>query len=189
MKAPEASLAKPKEAPALNAGPTKEQPKLPATKPCPPMPASLASIGFSAEVYASLWETPQLKTVKKKKPTSKTTEKPKPGKPSYDFSFLDTVVLEDESDDYDIPIFDDCNEVRRKIRAFFKEHGKIVTQKRFLEACGGINNRTYTAFMSKTGAGAGAESGMYYGGYVFFEKLRVHERKPKGKKRLDNESM
>lgn len=41
--------------------------------------------------------------------------------------------------------------------------------------------------MAAKGDGGGAENGTYTGAYIFFEKKRIWEGKPKGKKRLDAE--
>ncbi|KAI5800222.1 hypothetical protein DFH27DRAFT_73510 [Peziza echinospora] len=88
-----------------------------------------------------------------------------------------------------IPIYDDCNEIRRKIRAFFSNNNTEYrcTQKYFLEVIGNVNSNSYRRFMAAKGEGGGAENGTYTGSYVFFEKKRVWEGKPKGKKRLDAE--
>jgi len=42
--------------------------------------------------------------------------------------------------------------------------------------------------MAAKGDGGGAENGTYTGAYIFFEKKRIWEGKPKGKKRLDSEA-
>lgn len=42
--------------------------------------------------------------------------------------------------------------------------------------------------MAAKGDGGGAENGTYTGAYIFFEKKRIWECKPKGKKRLDSEA-
>lgn len=77
--------------------------------------------------------------------------------------FLKEVTLEGE-DEGEVPIYDSCDEIRRKIRAFFRDpkYSKI-TQKRFCEEIGNVNSNTYRRFMDKKGEGAGAESGTFYG--------------------------
>jgi len=86
-----------------------------------------------------------------------------------------------------VPVYDDCNEIRRKIRAFLKQYNKVSIKRFLAEGCNGVNSGTYNIFMKKSGAARGAESGMYYWGYIFFEKLRIAENKEKGKLRLENE--
>lgn len=89
-----------------------------------------------------------------------------------------------------VPIYDDCNEIRRKIRAFFSNANTEYkcTQKHFLEVIGNVNSNSYRRFMAAKGDGGGAENGTYTGAYIFFEKKRIWEGKPKGKKRLDSEA-
>ncbi|KAF8468295.1 hypothetical protein BDZ91DRAFT_104029 [Kalaharituber pfeilii] len=69
-----------------------------------------------------------------------------------------------------IPIYDDCNEIRRKIRAFFSNNNTEYkcTQKYFLEVIGNVNSNSYRRFMAAKGEGGGAENGTYTGAYVFF---------------------
>ncbi|KAH6876077.1 hypothetical protein BKA58DRAFT_438029 [Alternaria rosae] len=45
-----------------------------------------------------------------------------------------------------------------------------------------LNARQLSAFRSKKGAVNGNTSVIFYGAYVYFEKLRIKEVKPKGKK-------
>ncbi|CUS12955.1 unnamed protein product [Tuber aestivum] len=103
-----------------------------------------------------------------------------------DLPFL-SIPLPGESTD-SVPVYDSCDELRRKIRAFFRnpKYSK-VTQKKFREAIGDVNANTYRRFMEKKGETAGAECGMFYGSYVFFEKMRVWEGKPKGIRRVRSE--
>ena len=63
----------------------------------------------------------------------------------------------------------------------FKKDGspKPWTLKAFCEAIGGVGNGSYNKFMHKTGAMAGAANGVYSAAYMFFEKKRIWEKKPK----------
>ncbi|KAH9898539.1 hypothetical protein C8Q73DRAFT_405995 [Cubamyces lactineus] len=93
------------------------------------------------------------------------------------------VVLEGEEEG-DIQIHDDCNDIRRKIRALqkdpnFKEH--------WLQEIGNINNNSYQRFMKATGPDGGASNGTYYAAYVYFEKVRIFEGKKKTAKRIRSE--
>lgn len=61
---------------------------------------------------------------------------------------LDTEDIENER------IYDDAVEVRRKIRAFFRDPRYAgVTQKRFLEAIGGISSGSFQRFINKKKGG------------------------------------
>ncbi|KAI1797764.1 hypothetical protein LXA43DRAFT_264974 [Ganoderma leucocontextum] len=110
------------------------------------------------------------------------------------------VVLDGE-DEGDVPIYDDCNDIRRKIRALQKEPGFKVTQ--WLESIGKINNNSYQRFstctcpltstlmltssthiVKATGPTGGAGNGTYYAAYIYFEKRRIAEGKKKTPKRL-----
>ncbi|KAI0374288.1 hypothetical protein BV20DRAFT_1049112 [Pilatotrama ljubarskyi] len=69
------------------------------------------------------------------------------------------VVLEGEEEG-DVPIYDDCNEIRRKIRALQKEPNFKVTH--WLKEIGNINSNSYQRFMKATGPHGGASNGTYY---------------------------
>ena len=94
------------------------------------------------------------------------------------------------------PIYDTCTQLRQKINKLinnknpdpedgmpgeFKKDGspKPWTIKAFCEAIGGVSSGSYNKFMRKTGAMAGAANGVYSTGYIFFEKKRIWEKKPK----------
>ncbi|KAK6845989.1 hypothetical protein PG987_001177 [Apiospora arundinis] len=103
------------------------------------------------------------------------------------------VKLEGE-DEGDVPVYDTCDELRKKVRAFLKKDA--VTQAalcRGISAClpddQVVQARQLTAFMGKSGPTVGNHSPIFYGGYVFFEKLRIKEDKPKSKFRLEMEDI
>ncbi|KDQ10879.1 hypothetical protein BOTBODRAFT_177766 [Botryobasidium botryosum FD-172 SS1] len=81
-----------------------------------------------------------------------------------------------------VRIYDDCNDIRRKIRALQRTPGFKVTH--WLREIGDINNNSYQRFMRGTGATAGAENGTYVAAYKYFEKVRIAEGKKKSVKRL-----
>ncbi|KIM48060.1 hypothetical protein M413DRAFT_219993 [Hebeloma cylindrosporum] len=95
------------------------------------------------------------------------------------------VKLEGEDED-GVPVYDDCGEVRRKIRLLQKTPGWKVTQ--WLREIGGINNNSYGRFMREKGKTDGASNGTYYAAYVYFEKVRIFEGKNKTATRKNNES-
>lgn len=52
-----------------------------------------------------------------------------------------------------------------------------------------IQSKSLNDFLGKRGATAGNTSSVFYASYVFFEKLRIAENKPKSKHRLDMEDI
>lgn len=91
-----------------------------------------------------------------------------------------------------VPIFDTCDEVRKKINAYLVKPG--VTQASFcrelaaqLPAGTNIQSKQLTDFRSKRGPRQGNTSCVFYAAYVFFEKLRLAEGRPKSKHRLEME--
>ncbi|KAI0732278.1 hypothetical protein C8Q72DRAFT_882335 [Fomitopsis betulina] len=91
------------------------------------------------------------------------------------------IVLEGEEDG-SVPVYDDCNDIRRKIRALQQTPGFKITH--WFEKIGKINNNSYQRFMKATGPTGGAEDGTYYAAYVYFEKVRIAEGKKKTPKRI-----
>lgn len=91
-----------------------------------------------------------------------------------------------------VPIYDSCDEVRKKIRAYLREPG--VTQAAFLREIAKtypeekkIQSKVLNDFLGKKGPSAGNTSSTYYAAYVFFEKLRIRDGKPKSKHREEME--
>ncbi|KAL1797654.1 hypothetical protein ACET3X_004260 [Alternaria dauci] len=107
---------------------------------------------------------------------------------------VDDVELEGEKDDK-VPVYDTCDDVRKKINAHLKKPG--VTQAAFLRAASTsfhnppktLNARQLSAFRSKKGPSNGNTSGIFYGAYVYFQKLRIKEGKPKSNKRQEMEEI
>lgn len=97
------------------------------------------------------------------------------------YSSWKDVTLEGE-DEGEVPLYDDCNDVRRKIRVLMKTPGWKVTQ--WLKDIGGINSNSYGRFMKDSGATCGATNGTYVAAYIYFEKVRIFEGKKKSAKRL-----
>jgi hypothetical protein len=94
------------------------------------------------------------------------------------------ITLEGEEEG-EVPVFDSCDEVRRKINqhlsktgmskaAFGREIGKLFGGEEEKKIGGG----SVTQFLSKRGPMAGNTTNVYYGAYVFFEKIRVKDGKP-----------
>lgn len=95
-----------------------------------------------------------------------------------------------------VPIFDTCDEIRKKIAAHLKTPG--LTQAQFCRdlyaqlkkpTCKGIQTKQLNDFRGKSGAVSGCSSSVFYAAYVYFEKLRIAKGKPKSAHRLDMEEI
>jgi hypothetical protein len=103
------------------------------------------------------------------------------------------IHLDGESDG-EVPVFETCDEVRRKIRAYLTEPS--VTQAGFLRAIAQTHpegkkfqSKSLNDFLGKKGPDAGNTSGVFYAAYVFFEKMRLKDGKPKSKHREEMEKI
>ena len=110
---------------------------------------------------------------------------------------ISDIYLSGEDDD-DVPVFDTCDEVRKKIDAHLRKPG--VTQAQF---CRDIyaqlkgpcrparvfQSSQLAVFRNNMGPISGAKSKVFYAAYVFFEKLRIKQGKPKSKHRLEMEEV
>lgn len=84
------------------------------------------------------------------------------------------------------PIYDDCNDVRRAIKAFLKRG--IMTKGRFLKEIGNVQSNQYTNFASMGPlALAGASNQIFPKAYRWLDKLRIAEGVKKTAKRKKNE--
>jgi hypothetical protein len=110
-----------------------------------------------------------------------------------DLEKIANIELAGEDNDT-VPIFDSCDEIRRKIGVYMRHDG--VTQAGFVRALKSqfsdpeqkVMTNQLTRFRGHKGSEGGCSSPIFYGGYVFFEKLRLAEGKPKTKHRLGMES-
>ena len=111
------------------------------------------------------------------KPSSESPTEPTP-----------TVTLPGEESD-SVPVYDTCDEIRRKVGLHFTSTG--ISQAAFLRQLEGqyhaaprkIQSVQLQRFRGLQGPDAGNSSPLYYAAYVFFEKLRVAQNKPKTKMR------
>jgi hypothetical protein len=108
-----------------------------------------------------------------------------------------SMVLDGEMED-NVAVYENCDEVRRKINAHMRKPG--VTPADFLRQ---LDLQTHAHKTSKTklqgvqltrfrtmkGPYAGNTHIVYYSAYVYFEKERLAEGKPKSKHRMDMESL
>ncbi|KAK8198178.1 hypothetical protein HDK77DRAFT_489035 [Phyllosticta capitalensis] len=95
----------------------------------------------------------------------------------------------------DVEVYDSCDEIRKKINAHLRVPG--VTQAQFCRDLAAqlhtpakptnIQSRQLTAFRDKKGPDAGNTSVVYYAAYIFFEKIRIKDGKPKSSHRLGME--
>lgn len=122
------------------------------------------------------------------KPSENVTKKSKAKKAKKDDSdaFDVTNIHLDKEEDGCVPIFDTCADIRRKISAH--ERKGVTTKKAMLEAFH-ASAQQYTTFMKGSRQLQGAEKDIYYGAYVYFEKLRIKQEKKKSKKREEMEGI
>jgi hypothetical protein len=123
-----------------------------------------------------------------------TPKKPAKGKGGSDPSDFLNIHLDGEEDDK-VPVYDTCADVRRKISAHLRDPG--VTQAQFCrdlhsllhgpERGAKIQSTQLARFRAMSGPNQGGDNKIFYAGYVFFEKKRIAENKPKSKKRLEME--
>jgi len=156
--------------------------------------------GFAA--YGAAWEYFKKReiagvklSVKKQKTSAASSGSGTAAKAASAAADISDIVLPGEDQDA-VPVYDSCDEVRRKINAHLKKPG--VTQAQF---CRDIYAQLkgpsrpekpfqgvqLARFRETKGALSGAKSPIFYGAYVFFEKMRIKERKPKSKHRSDME--
>ncbi|KAF2221405.1 hypothetical protein BDZ85DRAFT_251167 [Elsinoe ampelina] len=95
----------------------------------------------------------------------------------------------DGEDSESVPIYDTCQDIRNKINA---ELRKGTTQAELARQFSSmypdarpVQGTQIKTFLGRKGPYGGAESVVYYGAYVFFEKLRLKQGKPESKKRLE----
>jgi hypothetical protein len=96
-----------------------------------------------------------------------------------------------------VPVLDTCDEIRRKITAHFKKTG--VSQAQFcrdiyaqLKGPSSLTVKPFQGaqlarFRGMKGPISGATLPLYYAAYIYFEKVRIKEGKPKTKHRLGME--
>ncbi|KAF8342911.1 uncharacterized protein EI90DRAFT_3030646 [Cantharellus anzutake] len=86
----------------------------------------------------------------------------------------------------EVKIYDDCNDIRRKIKQLLTNPGFKITH--WLKEIGDINNNSYQRFMKEKGPTGGAANGTYEAAYIYFETKRIMEGKKKTAKREANEA-
>lgn len=94
-----------------------------------------------------------------------------------------------------VPVFDTCDEIRKKIRALLKKDG--VAQAGFCRELTSmvadegrkVNASSLANFMGQKGPTGGAGNVVFYAAYVCFEKMRIRDGKPKSQMRNEVESV
>lgn len=104
---------------------------------------------------------------------------------------VDKTVLDGQEEET-VPIYDTCNTIREKIRNHFVRSG--MTQAAFIRELKKsfppgkkLQSRQLKLFMDLDGHDRGCESAVYYGAYVYFERLRIKNGEPKSDDREDLE--
>jgi len=96
------------------------------------------------------------------------------------FTQIESVDIEDEA------VYDDCNEVRRKIRNWLAEVGANQSQ---LPKHLGVQYKQVYDFLARKGPADGAGTVVYPLAYLFFERVRLLNNKQKSNRRLQAEAM
>ncbi|KAL2122956.1 hypothetical protein VTJ04DRAFT_3411 [Mycothermus thermophilus] len=124
----------------------------------------------------------------------KTGSKSSKSQPAGEVDVSDIHLDGEETDS--VPVFDTCDEVRKKINAYLQRPG--VTQASLCRAIyaqlkgpskpsNPFQSGQLTRFRNMKGPCVGAKLPLFYGAYVFFEKVRIKEGRPKSKHRLEME--
>lgn len=106
------------------------------------------------------------------------------------------IHLEGEDTD-SVPIYVTCDDIRRQISAHLRRDG--VTKASFCRDMfaqlhadtkgSGLTASQLDRYRGNHGSNGGASSKVFYAAYVFFEKRRLAEGKPKSKKREEMEGI
>ncbi|KAK1752861.1 hypothetical protein QBC47DRAFT_404218 [Echria macrotheca] len=107
------------------------------------------------------------------------------------------ISLDDDLDEVgEVRVYDTCNTVRRKIRAFMTKHSitqaafmRAITAAAFPDGSRKIQHTQLATFLRGKGPLKGNTSVVFYAAYVFFEKLRIKDKKPKAAERKTMESL
>lgn len=119
------------------------------------------------------------------KANGKTAKKSKSASPDEVNRLLDVSMISLPGEDAGkVPVYDTCDEIRKKIRAFLKHDG--LTQAAFVREISKsfpderkVSPRNLQSFLGLKGPLSGNTNKTFYAAYVFFEKLRIKQGKPK----------
>jgi hypothetical protein len=107
---------------------------------------------------------------------------------------LEEVELDGEKEDK-VPVFDTCNEIRRKINVYLRQ--PYNTESSLLKALSSQFHQTkprltssqLVRFRNARGPNVGNTNPVFYAAYVFFEKERLRSKKHKLKVRIEMEEI
>lgn len=147
--------------------------------------------GLMSDTYGNAWEffkKRQLAGIKPAKKAKATSASASSAAPATDIS---DISLPGE-DNGRVEVYDTCDEIRKKINAHLVKPG--VTQAGFcrdlmaqIHTGVKVQSKQLSDFRNKKGPRMGNTSSVFYAAYVYFEKLRLAEKKPKSKHRKDME--
>ncbi|RAK97907.1 uncharacterized protein BO80DRAFT_504367 [Aspergillus ibericus CBS 121593] len=124
-------------------------------------------------------------------PAKKAKKNPAPA-PGFDVSAIHL----DGDEDMKVPIFDTCDVVRKKMKAHLRKPGftqagflRDIAKAAFPQSVKRLNSKSMADFLAYKGPTTGSSGVIFYAAYVFFEKLRVRDGKPKNDFRLEMEKI
>lgn len=127
-------------------------------------------------------------------PKRRKQDAPPAAKRAVDDSVYDVSDIHLDKEERDaVPVYDTCDDIRNKIRAFFRQPN--CTQAALLRKLGAqyilapraLRSPQVNTFMKQKGPLEGNSSGIFYAAYVYFEKLRIKQGKKKSAKREEME--
>ncbi|KAF1344521.1 hypothetical protein BDV97DRAFT_55961 [Delphinella strobiligena] len=148
--------------------------------------------GPQSDTYIAAWEFFKKRELAGIKPP----KKQKTSAPRSTSDSVPDVPLQGEESDA-VEVFDSCDEIRRKIAAHLRKPGvtrahfcrDLLAQYHTDKAPSQVQSAQLTRFMGYKGADTGNTSCVFYTAYVFFEKERLRDCKPKSKHREEMEKI
>ncbi|KAI0181184.1 hypothetical protein GGR52DRAFT_523182 [Hypoxylon sp. FL1284] len=108
---------------------------------------------------------------------------------------INSIHLPGEETD-EVPVYDSCDEVRKKMTAHLRTPGLSAAQfcrdiyaQLQMPTVKSFQSKQLNDFRNKRGPNAGCMSKVFYAAYVYFEKERIAEGKPKSQHRLRMENI
>lgn len=123
--------------------------------------------------------------------SSPSNAKQNPKKKENELPNLLSIQLDGEATQ-SVPVYETCDMIRRKIDSYLRQTG--LSNAAFCRALAEatlirVSGTQLSSFRSKKGYDSGNTSNVFYACYVYFEKLRIKEGKPKSKDRLKMEEL
>ena len=117
------------------------------------------------------------KTPAQKKRKADESAAAKKGQSEELFAAVERINLDESA-----PIYDDCDDVRKKSLEFMATHD--ISTAEFLRRIGNVNSKSWRDFVVMKGERKGASNSSYVKAYHFLEKLRIHKGEEKSAKRM-----